>query len=208
MKNVLLLLLLAFLLSCQNENTPEPAAFKTPVINDSNIAKREPANPYAPVDLSPMDIAYLPSDYPIKKMNGEQTGLPVARILYSRPHRQGREIFGNIVKWGEPWRLGANEATEIRVFQPVTIQGKQIPVGQYTLYAIPYEDRWTIIFNSELYTWGLRFNTAKDIASFDIPVTTRDRMVEYFTIVFDETEKGADLVLAWANKEARLPLQF
>lgn len=208
MKNMFLLFLLAFLLSCQNNEMPESATLKPPVIKDSNIAKREPANPYAPVDLSPMDIAYLPSDYPIKKMNGEQTALPVARVLYSRPHRQGREIFGNIVKWGEPWRLGANEATEIRLFQPVTIQGKQIPTGQYTLYAVPYEDRWTIVFNSELYTWGLRFNTAKDVAKFDIPVSTKDRMVEYFTIVFDETEKGADMVLAWANKEARLPLQY
>lgn len=208
MKNVLLLLLPTFLLSCQNSEVPEPASLKPPVISDSNIAKRDPANPYAPVDLSPMDIAYLPSDYPIKKMNGEESGMPVARILYSRPHRQGREIFGNIVKWGEPWRLGANEATEIRLFQPVTIQGKQIPTGQYTLYALPYEDRWTIVFNSDLYTWGLRFNTAKDVAKFDIPVTTKDRMVEYFTIVFDETGQGADLVLAWANKEARLPLQF
>ncbi|HEV7331977.1 MAG TPA: DUF2911 domain-containing protein [Flavisolibacter sp.] len=208
MKNIFLLFLLSSLLSCQNNEAPEPTSFKTPVIKDSNIAKREPANPYAPVDLSPMDIAYLPNDYPIKKMNGEQTGQPVARILYSRPHRQGREIFGNIVKWGEPWRLGANEATEIRLFQPVTIQGKQIPQGQYTLYAIPHEDRWTLVFNSELYTWGLKFNTAKDVAKFDVPVTTKDQMVEYFTIVFEDTNKGADLVLAWEAKEARLPIQF
>lgn len=208
MKNMILLLLLTSLLSCQDNETQEPTSFKPPVIKDASIAKREPANPYAPVDLSPMDIAYLPSDYPIKKMNGEQTGQPVARILYSRPHRQGREIFGNIVKWGEPWRLGANEATEIRLFQPVTIQGKQLPLGQYTLYAIPYEDRWTIVFNSELYTWGLKFNTAKDVATFDIPVQTKNQVVEYFTIVFEDTDKGADMVLAWEAKEARLPLQF
>lgn len=208
MKNMSLLVLLIFLLSCQSNDTPEPTSFKPPVIKDSNIAKREPANPYAPVDLSPMDIAYLPSDYPIKKMNGEEKTPPVARLLYSRPHRQGRQIFGNIVKWGEPWRLGANEATEIRLFQPVTIQGKHIEQGQYTLYAIPHEDRWTIVFNSELYTWGLKFNTAKDVAKFDVPVTTHDRMIEYFTMVFVDTKTGADLVMAWENKEARLPIQF
>jgi hypothetical protein len=132
----------------------------------------------------------------------------VARIIYSRPHRQDRQIFGQIVKWGEPWRLGANEATEIQLFQPITIQGKRVERGQYILYAIPHEDRWTIIFNSNLFTWGLKFDLSKDVARFDVPATKKDQQVEYFSMVFETTATGADLVMAWEDREARLPIQF
>jgi hypothetical protein len=207
MKNVVLFFLLPFLFSCEN-NSPAAQPSTGTIIRDSNIVKREPANPYAPVDLSPMDIAYLPADYTVKKMNGEITTLPVARVIYSRPHRQGRQIFGNIVKWGEPWRLGANEATEIQFFQSVTIQNNRIEKGTYILYAVPHEDRWTIVLNSNLYTWGLKFNLAQDVARVDIPVSSRQQVIEYFTMVFESTAKGADLVIAWEDKEARLPIQF
>jgi hypothetical protein len=207
MKNLFLASVLFFFFSCQNDTAPVTPANPS-IIKDSNLVKRQTANPYVPIDLSPMDIAYFPTDFPLKKMNGENSPLPQARIIYSRPHRQGRNIFGNIVKWGEPWRLGANEATEIRLFQPVTIEGKRINRGQYTLYAVPYEDHWTIVFNSELYTWGLKFNLAKDVARFDIPVQTKNQTVEYFSMVFQSTENGADLVMAWEDKEARLPIQF
>jgi len=196
MKNCFLLLLLPFVFACQNDS-PAAKPSKKPVIKDSNLITREPANPYVPIDISPMDMAYFPSDFPVQKMNGAATGSPVARVIYSRPHRQGRKIFGNIVKWGEPWRLGANEATEIRFFQPVTIQNKRIPQGQYILYAIPYEGHWTLVFNTNLYTWGLKFDLSKDAMKFDIPSTTKNQMVEYFSVVFEKTATGADLVMAW-----------
>lgn len=207
MKNVLLLAFLCFFLSCQNES-PAADPVKMPIIKDSNIVRRDAVNPYVQVDVSPMDVTYLPADYPVKKMNGEVTTPPVARVIYSRPHRQGRQIFGNIVKWGEPWRLGANEATEIQFFQPVTIGGKRLDKGQYILYAIPHEDRWTIVFNANLYTWGLTFNLAKDVLKLDVPVQKKTTMVENFSMVFTNTATGADLVMAWENREARLPIQF
>lgn len=206
MKNVLLLVILPLFFSCESGSPAAPA--NQTAVKDSDLIKREPANPYVPVDLSPMDMAYFPADFPVQKMDGRTGDLPTARVIYSRPHRQGRKIFGNIVKWGEPWRLGANEATEIQFFQPVTIQNKQVEKGQYVLYAIPYQDHWTIVLNSNLYTWGLKFNLAKDVLKFDIPSITKDQMVEYFSMVFEKTASGADLVMAWENVEARLPVQL
>lgn len=203
MKNILAILLIPLAFSCGNDL---PAA--KPITKDTTILKREPANPYSPVDISPMDMVYFPNDFPVQKMNGTTGDLPVARVIYSRPHRQGRKIFGNIVKWGEPWRLGANEATEIEFFQPVTIQNKRIEKGQYILYAIPYQDHWSIVFNSNLYTWGLKFNLSKDAMKFDVPVTNKNQTVEYFSMVFEKTGSGADLVMAWESVEARLPIQF
>jgi len=177
-------------------------------IRDSNILKRQQPNPYAAVDVSPMDIAYSPADYPILKMSGKTSDLPVARIIYSRPHRQGRVIFGGLLKYGEPWRLGANEATEIEFFKPVTILGNRVQAGRYILYCIPHQKSWTIIFNSNLYSWGLRNDGSKDLFKFEIPVSSTPVILEYFTMVFKETSAGADLIIAWENVEARIPIQF
>jgi hypothetical protein len=198
-----LLILLGFV-SCNNaKETPVPRPKL--VSKDSNIVKNATANPYEAVDISPMDMSYLPTDYP--KMNLKRP-LPVARVIYSRPHRQGRKIFGSLLKYGEPWRLGANEATEIEFFIPVSINDKTIPKGKYILYCVPYEDRWTIVLNSNLNSWGLTPDPKKDLYKFDVPIEVKDQAVEYFTMVFKERTGGADLVMAWDDIEARLPIQY
>lgn len=207
MKYTLGFLVLFSLVSC-SERTSQANERPIKLTKDSNLIKNDPVNPYVPVDLSPMDMSYLPADYPILKMTGKTTKEPVARVIYSRPHRQGRKIFGNLLKYGEPWRLGANEATEIEVFQPLTIQHKIIPKGRYILYSIPEADHWTIVFNSNLYSWGLTPDPKKDLYKFDIPVQTKDQSVEYFSMEFEKTATGADLVMAWDNAEARLPIQY
>src|SRR5215212_7497136 len=116
-----LILLIGFL-SCNDEPTPGPPRPRI-LPKDSSVVKNETANPYVGVDVSPMDMSYLPADYP--KMPVKKS-LPVARVIYSRPHKQGRKIFGSLLKYGEPWRLGANEATEIEFFQPAFIQNKKV----------------------------------------------------------------------------------
>jgi hypothetical protein len=208
MKYLLVVFLLCALLSCEEKPVPSTNSAQQTIIKDSNIIKKESANPYVQVDVSPMDMAYFPTDFPVKKMNGQVKGPPVMRVIYSRPHRGGRKLFGELVKWGQPWRLGANEATEIELFQPVTIQNKTIDKGQYILYAIPYEDRWTIIFNRNLYSWGLKPDPADDVYKFDVPTIPRPQLIEHFTVSFEQTYNGAHLIMAWENTEARLPFQF
>lgn len=207
MKYLLVVFLVCALVSCEDNPAQKTKSSQT-VINDSNIIKKEAANPYSQVDVSTMDMVYFPADFPLKKMNGEAKGQPVMRVIYSRPHRGGRKLFGGLVKWGQPWRLGANEATEIEFFQPVTIQNKTVPVGKYIMYAIPYEDHWTIVLNSNLYTWGLKFNPEDDVLKFDVATAPQPRLVEHFTISFEPTYNGAHLIMAWENTEARMPFQF
>ena len=207
MKRLFCLVLLPFAVACVGE-TDTPPSRPTIVAKDTNLLQPKAQNPYAPVDLSPMDIAYYPAEYPVMKMSGKATGDPMARVIYSRPQRQGRTIFGALLKYGEPWRLGANEATEIEIFQPVTIQGKKVAKGRYTLYSIPHEDKWTIVFNSNLYNWGLRPDPSKDVYRFDVPVRTLAQPVEFFTMVFQNTpDKGTVLLMAWDTVEAQLPIQ-
>jgi hypothetical protein len=174
----------------------------------SDIVDTTHRNPYATVDLSPMDMSYFPVNYSQRKMNHDIATPPVMRVIYSRPHKQGREIFGNLLKYGERWRLGANEASEIEFFKNVTIQGKKINAGRYVIYCIPYQNKWTIILNNDLYTWGLEIDSTKDLMSFDVPVKKGPSDLEYFTMVFQPIPHGAELVMAWADAEARLPINF
>jgi len=113
------------------------------------------------IDKSPMDMSYYPVNYPVLKIQDKATEPVALRIVYSRPQRNGRPIFGGLVKYGEVWRLGANEATELELFKQVTIGGKKIAKGRYTLYAIPNESTWTIILNKDTDTWGsFKYNAA------------------------------------------------
>lgn len=160
------------------------------------------------MDKSPMDIAYYPEDFPVLKMSGKIGGEPVARIIYSRPFKDGREIFGNVVKYGAYWRLGANEGTEIEFFQDVKVMNKTVKKGRYIIYCIPYQDKWTIKFNGDLYTWGLSIHTAKDVYSFDVPVEKTDNIYEVLTMKFEPVKNGAGLMMAWDSVRTFLSFTF
>ena len=169
-------------------------------------------NPYVNTDQSPMDMAWCPAEYPVEKMKGNDSLKLIARIIYSRPHKKGRQIFGegnnSLCGYGKPWRLGANEATELALFENVSIAGKNISKGMYVMYCIPHADRWTIILNSNLYTWGLHINEGKDVFRTEIPVMPQTPVLEDFTMSFQQTAGGADLVMAWDNVKTLLPITF
>ncbi len=166
------------------------------------------ANPFAPVDVSPMDIAYFPEDYPIAKMTNPDIGPPKARIIYSRPHKQGRAVFGSLLKYGEHWRLGANEATELELFSDAVIQNTNVAKGRYMLYSIPQAGNWIIVFNRNVYSWGLKQDTARDVHRFTIPMEQAPAPIEFYTMAFQKTDTGAALLMAWDNAMARLPISF
>jgi hypothetical protein len=130
------------------------------------------------------------------------------RVIYSRPQLNGRKIFGELQAYGQVWRLGANEATEIEFFKDVKIKGKKIKKGRYTLYAIPFIDKWTFILNKETDIWGsFRYDQSKDILRMDLPVTKAE-ISEAMTIVFDKTTKGADMDMFWEDVKVSLPIEF
>lgn len=178
-----------------------------------SIENAQAQNPAAvpPLDSSPMDMAYYPVMYPyVVRVKGEPGAL-VARVVYSRPQKKDRKIFGELVEYNKVWRLGANEATEIEFFQPVTIANKTIPKGRYTLYAIPTEKSWTMILNKDTDIWGAyKYDAKKDVLRTDIPVQTTDTsaVVESFTVMFEKTPGGANLNMMWDKTTASLPIRF
>ncbi len=200
----LLVLTLGF---CKNKSEERP---NTPVADSLKISS---SNQYVSADQSPMDISYYPTEFPQHKMAGvSKNDMPVARVIYSRPHKKGRVIFSNSEKglcpYGKPWRLGANEATEIEFFMPIVIDGKNVAAGRYVLYCVPFEDKWVIALNNNIDSWGLAIDPAKDILRTEVPAQQQTPALEDFTIVFTDATYGADLVMAWDNVKAVLPLAF
>jgi len=194
-------------LSC-NQKMKEPETQ-----GKADTAQLFPGNSFAAVDQSPMDISYYPPEYPQQKMSAKQpAAAPVARIIYSRPHKKGRIIFSNqeksLVRYGEPWRLGANEATEIDFFQPVVINGNNVAAGRYVMYCIPFADRWIIALNTNVDSWGLQIDPSKDLFRTEVPVQQQKASIEDFTIVFQDATYGADILFTWDMVKIILPVSF
>ena len=160
------------------------------------------------VDKSPMDMSYYPVDYPKLKMAKNVQEPLVARVIYSRPQKSGRTIFGDVLKYGSTWRLGANEATEIEFFKDVVINNQKVDKGRYVLYCIPFEDKWTIVMNTDLFTWGLKIDSTKDVHKFTIPINKTHYPFEVFTMEFEKAGKGAELIMEWDSVRAKLPFTW
>lgn len=209
MKKLFILFAPVILLSC-NQHNDTPASSDAPTKIDSPRVKVLPqVNHYTVPDRSPMDMVYFPNDYPLLKMSGKAAATPFMRVIYSRPQKQNRKIFDGLIKYNIPWRLGANEATEIEFFSTATIQGKKIKPGRYILYCIPQQTKWTIVFNSNLYSWGLEQNRQQDLMQFDVPVEKNELSIEYFTIASEKVnERSTDLVFLWDDVKTKMTISF
>ena len=143
------------------------------------------------MDKSSMDMSYYPVNYPILRIQDKATEPLVARLVYSRPQRNGRNVFGELLEYNKVWRLGANEATEIEFYKDVLINNRVVPKGRYTLYAIPAEDKWTIIVNKETDIWGaFKYDSGKDIVRADVAVEKQAEPLEAFTMFFEKAARA------------------
>jgi hypothetical protein len=132
------------------------------------------------------------------------------KITYSQPHKKGREIFGKLVPYGQLWRLGANEATELTTTRNILINGTLVKAGTYSLFAIPEKESWTIIINSETGLWGsYNYNQKLDVIRFEMPVqSTAEVAYEPFTMVFDQRNELANLLIVWDRTKVSIPFRF
>ncbi len=131
------------------------------------------------------------------------------RAVYGQPQKRGREVFGVMQPFGEVWRTGANEATEITFTKDVRFGGKLLRAGTYTLFTIPNSTKWTVILNSDLGQWGaFSYNASKNLLTTEVPVDTLKELYEAFTIKFEETKTGAALQLLWDKTKVAIPITF
>jgi hypothetical protein len=153
------------------------------------------------LDASHADIAYLRQD-------GRRSE-PVAKIVYSRPSKKGRTMFGDKEPYGKVWRTGANETTEITLFKAVTFGDKKLNPGTYALYTIPGKDKWTVIFNSKLNTWGaFEYDESKDVVRIEVPAGKTESEVEAVAITFEGANGTGTLLMAWENVLVKVPVKW
>ncbi|MDQ3101141.1 MAG: DUF2911 domain-containing protein [Bacteroidota bacterium] len=152
-----------------------------------------------------------------KKASPEETvslraeGLEVD-VTYSRPSKKGRDIFGGLVPYKQVWRTGANEATSFTTNKDLKVGDKPLPAGKYTLWTIPGQDEWTVIFNGKEYMWGVGSGGASsrepeaDVASIDVPVTMLTDTIQQFTIRFDQ--QPARMIMEWDLVQVAVPISW
>jgi hypothetical protein len=162
---------------------------------------------FPPVDASSADFLYFP-DAAIHAKKGDLTA-PVIRVIYSRPLKKGREIFGALEPFDKVYRLGANENTEIRFSKDVTIGNKLVPKGTYSLFAIPKKDKWVMILNKQTDRWGAySYDETLDIVRVEVPVKTLAVPVEALSMTFTGMPTGAKLIIGWDLTSVELPIAF
>ncbi len=154
------------------------------------------AQKFAGLQKSPTDIAYAKADRNAK---------PAIKVIYSRPQKKDRKIFGNLVNYDKVWRTGADEATEIKFMQDVKMGDQTIKAGTYSLFTIPGEKEWTIIINSDLDSWGAySYDKGKDVARIKVPAASGEAL-EVFSIAFKKVDKGYHMVMGWDTARVEVP---
>ena len=134
-------------------------------------------------------------------------------VFYNRPFKKGRVIFGGLVPYGKTWRTGANEATVFETSKDLMIMGKKLLKGKYSLWTVPNEQSWSVVFNSTIPSWGIDVmkngeaarDTNTDVVVVDVPVMITQKEFEQFTISVDNTDEMLELVFAWDKTIVAVP---
>jgi hypothetical protein len=178
------------------------------------------AQDFVDVDKSPMDAAYYPANATKRafaKTDEQKAAMqPQIRVLYGRPSLNGRAVFtatdvkgSGITKYGEKWRLGANESTEITLMSNAMIGDQVLPAGRYSIVVVPTEKEWTFHINAENDGWGNFSHKAEmDVLTTTIPVTTEDKSLENLSIALysPNNDNVVHMKMGWGTYRAELPI--
>ena len=131
-------------------------------------------------------------------------------VDYGRPQRRGRPIFGGLVPYGEVWRTGADEATQLRTEADLLFAGGLfVPKGEYSLFVLPRVEEWLLILNRAADQWGaFNYDPAQDVGR--VPLR-RERIadpIEQFSIALQWTgERTGVLWLGWERTLLSIPFE-
>jgi len=170
------------------------------------------AQKFEPIDKSVMDAAFYPAGAAkrtfAKSDEAKKAMEPKIRVLYGRPLKKGREVFGKMLKYDEAWRVGANESTEILFMQDVVFGGTPVKAGRYSLIIIPTATTWTLKLNSENDGWGnYGYDASKDVASITAPVTQSKSEIEALSIaLYEASPNTVHLKIGWDTSVAEFPI--
>ena len=135
------------------------------------------------------------------------------QVEYNRPSKREREIFGALVPFNRVWRTGANEATTFETNKDLMIDGMLLKQGKYTLWTVPMENSWKVMFNTKQYEWGVNekmepmWDPNYDAIEIEVAKQELDEIVEKFTIAFDNKTGDLKLTMAWDQTLIEIPMQ-
>lgn len=155
------------------------------------------------------NVAERPSPY---DSLSTMVGNAMVKVCYGRPSANGRQLVGHdLHPFGQPWRFGANEATQLHTTAPLTIAGVRVGAGSYSIYTVPGADQWEVVVNGNAQRWGIPINAevmAQNVGSGTVPAETLAAPVETLTFSFDVTATGdAHLVAEWERWRIRIPIR-
>ena len=129
-------------------------------------------------------------------------------IDYSSPRAKGRKVYGELVPFGQEWRTGANEATTFVVGSNVTVGGKAVAAGSYTLYTVPNANEWTLVVSKATGQWGVPYpGASQDLTRAPMKVSKLPAAVENFTISLTPNASGCTLNIDWETTRASVEIK-
>ena len=129
------------------------------------------------------------------------------QLSYGRPAKRGRKIFGGVVPYDSVWRTGAGDPTKIDLPYQIRIGKTVIPEGIYSLYTIPRQGEWTLIFNKNLKQWPTDPDRSADFAQVPMKVRKAAEPADRFTIQVDAHKSGGVIKFTWDETEAYVPFE-
>lgn len=114
-----------------------------------------------------------------------KVGTTLVTIDYSSPAVKNRKVWGELVPYGKVWRAGANEATTIEFSQDVQVEGRHLAKGKYSIYTIPNENQWTVIFNKATGQWGTEYDERQDALRVNVkprPMSSMQERLSYHVV--------------------------
>lgn len=170
--------------------------------------------------VSNVELGVLAAEFAARDARGEGMGIasPSAtvevnagganlRLVYSRPAKRGREIWGGLVPWNEVWRTGANAATSFSTDRDLEIGGAAVPAGEYTLWSVFTPESAQLIINKQTGQWGTDYDAGQDLVRVDLDREALPETVERFTIGVEPTEGGGILQLTWDGTRFSVPME-
>ncbi|MBU2494080.1 MAG: DUF2911 domain-containing protein [Bacteroidetes bacterium] len=138
----------------------------------------------------------------------QRIGVTDVTVTYGSPEVKGRTVWGELVPFNKVWRTGANESTKIEFSTDVTIDGKSVPAGKYSLFTIPSEKEWTVILNSVSDQWGsYDYDESKDVLRFQVSPKEIGHHERLVVIATELSENSGTINIEWEKLKISFPVK-
>ena len=138
-----------------------------------------------------------------------KVGAATVKINYNSPSLKGRKIGTELAPYGKLWRAGANEATTFETDKNIKVEGKDLPAGKYTLFALPNENEWKFMFNSQLGQWGIKRTGEANLDSSKTVLTVSARPAKSAAmserLVYQVNKNG--MLMKWGDVEVPVSIK-